>query len=96
MILRKQNLSQAAKIHFSLIKNPLADPRTPDELYFNKRSRFIRECLLDAAMNGNFLALVGESGSGKSTLRMELIENLKRSDKPVIVIEPYTLSMFHD
>ena len=96
MILRKQNLSQAAKIHFSLIKNPLADPRTPDELYFNKRSRFIRECLLDAAMNGNFLALVGESGRGKSTLRMELIENLKRSDKPVIVIEPYTLSMFHD
>lgn len=96
MILRKQNLSQTAKMHFSLIKNPLADPRTPDELYFNKRSRFIRECLLDAALNGNFLALVGESGSGKSTLRMELIENLKRGDKPVIVIEPYTLNMSHD
>ena len=96
MILRKQNLSSLAKTHFNIVKNPLADPRNASELYLNKKSRFIRECLLDAAQNGNFLALVGESGSGKSTLRMELLENLKHSQKPVIIIEPYTFSMSRD
>lgn len=93
MILRKQNLTGQARQHFGLVKNPFADPQKATDLYFNKKSRFVRECLLDAAQNGNFLALVGESGSGKSTLRMELIENLKQSDKPVIIIEPYTLAM---
>lgn len=96
MILRKQNLTGLARQHFGFVRNPLQDPRNAGDLYFNKKSRFVRECLLDAAQNGNFLALVGESGSGKSTLRMELIENLKQSDKPVIVIEPYTLNMSHD
>lgn len=96
MILRKQNLSELARQHFEFVKNPFQDPKNSSELYLNKKSRFVRECLLDAAQNGNFLALVGESGSGKSTLRMELIEQLKNSDKPVIVIEPYTLNMSHD
>lgn len=93
MILRKQNLTMEAKRHFGFIKNPFSDPQKSADLFFTKRTRFVRECLLDAAKNGNFLAIVGESGAGKSTLRGELIENLRMEDANVVIIEPSTLTM---
>ena len=93
MIFGKQTLVQGARKHFSLMRDPFADPQTVDEIYLTPESRYVREVMYDAACNGNFLAIIGESGSGKSTLREEMIERLKTSGESVIVIEPYTLSM---
>ena len=93
MIFGKQTLVQGARKHFSLMRDPFADPQTVDEIYLTPESRYVREVMYDAACNGNFLAVIGESGSGKSTLREEMIERLKTSGESVIVIEPYTLSM---
>lgn len=93
MIMRKQSLTMHTRQAFGLVKNPFADPQTPEDVYLSPESRYVREVLYDAAANGGFLAVVGESGSGKSTLRKELIGRLRVEDPSVIVIEPYTLGM---
>ena len=79
--------------HFKMLRDPFADPLGVEDVYLNPDSRFVRETMHDAAVNGNFLAVVGESGSGKSTLREELVERLRLNGESVIVVEPYTLSM---
>ena len=93
MILRKQSLSMQARKAFCLVKNPFDDPESPADVYLTPDSRFVRECLFQAAVGGGFFALVGESGSGKSTLKEELISRIGAENMPVIVIEPYTLAM---
>lgn len=93
MIMRKQNLAMRTRQAFGLVKNPFADPQSPEDVYLSPESRYVREVLYDAAANGGFLAVVGESGSGKSTLRKELIERLRVEDPSVIIVEPYTLGM---
>lgn len=93
MILRKQRLSMTARAQFGLTRDPFADPQSPADVYLSPETRYVREYLYDAAVNGNFLAVYGESGSGKSTLREDLIERLRGNGDPVIVIEPYTLCM---
>ena len=93
MIFGKQTLVQGARQHFSLTRDPFADPQMAADIYLTPESRYVREVMYDAACNGNFLAVIGESGSGKSTLREEMIERLNTSGESVIVIEPYTLSM---
>lgn len=93
MIIRKQRLSSATRQHFKLVRDPFADPQQPADIFLSPETRYVREAMYDAASNGNFLAVVGDSGSGKSTLREELVERLRVSGEPVIIIEPYTLSM---
>lgn len=93
MIIRKQHLKMSTRQHFKLLRDPFADPQGVEDVYLNPDSRFVRETMHDAAVNGNFLAVVGESGSGKSTLREELVERLRLNGESVIVVEPYTLSM---
>ena len=93
MIIRKQHLSMSTRQHFKLLRDPFADPQSVEDVYLSPDSRFVRETMHDAAVNGNFLAVVGESGSGKSTLREELVERLRLNGESVIVVEPYTLSM---
>lgn len=93
MILKRQSMSQQARQTFGLIRDPFDDPQTPEAVYLSPQSRYVREAMRDAAVNGNFLAVVGQSGSGKSTLKSELCEYLTENEKSVIVIEPYVLTM---
>ena len=93
MIFGKQALSQAARQHFGLRRDPFGDPQSAAEIYLTPETRYVREVMFDAACNGNFLAVIGESGSGKSTLREEMIERIRASGEAITVIEPYTLSM---
>lgn len=93
MILKRQTFTQQARQAFGLKRDPFDDPQTPEQVYLSPRSRYVREAMRDAAVNGNFLAVVGQSGSGKSTLKSELCEHLADNEKSVIVIEPYVLTM---
>lgn len=93
MIIRKQTLTPVARRHFKLTRDPFADPQDMDDVFLTPESRYVRETMYDAAVNGGFLAVVGDSGSGKSTLREELIERLRKDGDSVIVVEPYTLAM---
>ncbi|MAD44035.1 MAG: transposase [Oceanospirillaceae bacterium] len=93
MLLRKQSLTQAARQHFKLSRNPFDEPRSQKEVYLTPDARYVRESLRAAARHGGFKAVVGESGSGKSTLRKDLIEWIDHEQLPITVIEPYVLGM---
>lgn len=93
MIIRKQTLPPATRQHFRLLRNPFGDPSSTEDIYLSPETRYVREAMHDAAVNGNFLAVVGESGSGKSTLRDELLARLEAEQEKVVVIEPYVLGM---
>lgn len=72
MLLRKQGLAPAAKKHFGLFRDPLADEMTSHEdVFVSPDIRFVREGMWQTARHGGFIAVVGESGSGKSTLRKD-------------------------
>ncbi len=92
MLLRKQRLSQTAKEHFRLARDPFAqDPAEPDDVFMTKRLREIQADMESALLNGRFIAVSGESGSGKTTLR-ELVEE-KLKNRSVKIIKPYVLGM---
>ena len=93
MLLRKQNLTPAARRHFSLQRDPFADPVTSEDVYLGSDIRYVREAMYQVARQGGFLAIIGESGAGKTTLREELIDRLQREEQAVIVVEPYVLAM---
>lgn len=94
MLLRKQGLAPAAKKHFGLFRDPLADEMASHEdVFVSPDIRFVREGMWQTARHGGFIAVVGESGSGKSTLRKDLIDRINRESQRVIVIEPYVLGM---
>lgn len=84
-------LSQAAKQHFQLFRDPfLDDVQGPDDVYLSADQRYVREAMYQAARSGGFLAVVGESGAGKSTLRKDLIERIKRDGDQLTIIQPAT------
>lgn len=94
MLLRKQGLAPAAKKHFGLFRDPLADEiQSADDVFISADIRYVREAMWQTARLGGFIAVVGESGSGKSTLRRDLIDRVRREGQNVIVIEPYVLGM---
>jgi len=93
MILKRQSLNPQARQAFGILRDPFDDPQKPEHVFLTPQSRYAREALRDAAVNGNFLALVAESGAGKSTLKAELLEYLKENETDVVVIEPYVLTM---
>ena len=94
MLLRKQGLAPAAKKHFGLFRDPLADEMASHEdVFVSPDIRYVREAMWQTARHGGFIAVVGESGSGKSTLRKDLIDRIQREGQRVIVIEPYVLGM---
>lgn len=93
MLLRKQVLTQAARAHFRLSRDPFIDCREPADVYLSADIRYVREAMWSTVRHGGFLAVVGESGAGKSTLREELLERLQRESPGVIVIQPYVLAM---
>ena len=92
MLLRKQRLSQHAKEHFRLPRDPFAhDPQEPDDVFMTPRMREIQADMESALLNGRFIAVSGESGSGKTTLRELVEEQLK--NRSVKIIKPYVLGM---
>lgn len=93
MLLRSQRLTQAARQHFALSRDPFADPETSADVWLSPELRYVREAMYQTARHGGFIAVVGESGAGKTTLREELIDRLQRDDQAVIVIQPYVLAM---
>lgn len=94
MLLRKQGLAPAAKKHFGLFRDPLADEVTSHEdVFVSPDIRYVREAMWQTAKHGGFIAVVGESGSGKSTLRRDLIDRINRESQRILVIEPYVLGM---
>jgi type II secretory pathway predicted ATPase ExeA len=94
MLLRKQSITQAARKHFELFKDPFDnDVQDAEDVFLTNDIRYVREHLWTTAKLGGFTAVVGESGSGKSTLRRDLIDRISREDAPMIIIEPYVLGM---
>jgi type II secretory pathway predicted ATPase ExeA len=93
MLLRKQALSQAARRHFELPRDPFGEVRAIEDVFFSGDIRYVRESMWSVVRHGGFLGVVGESGAGKSTLREELVDRIQREDQPTIVIQPYVLAM---
>lgn len=94
MLLRKQGLAPAAKKHFGLFRDPLADEvSSHEDVFVSPDIRYVREAMWQTAKHGGFIAVVGESGSGKSTLRRDLIDRINREGQRITVIEPYVLGM---
>lgn len=94
MLLRKQTLSSEARRKFAIFRDPFDDPQSSAEVFLSRDLRAAREaCFQTAVGNLRFVALVGESGCGKSTLREELAERLRAEGRPVVMIQPYVLSL---
>jgi type II secretory pathway predicted ATPase ExeA len=94
MLLRKQGLQPAAKKHFGIFRDPLADEmESHEDVFISPDIRYVRQALWQTATKGGFIAVVGESGSGKSTLRKDLLDRINRESQRVIVIEPYVQAM---
>ena len=94
MLLRKATLTQAAKQHFGLRRDPFNDEiQSADDVYMTPDVRYVREAMFQTACHGGFVAVVGESGAGKSTLREDLQDRINREGRQIIMIEPYVLAM---
>jgi type II secretory pathway predicted ATPase ExeA len=85
-------LTQQAKKHFSLFRDPFVDDvQGPEDVFLAGEQRYIREAMFQTAKHGGFLAVIGESGAGKSTLRRDLVERIQREQAPITVIQPASL-----
>jgi type II secretory pathway predicted ATPase ExeA len=94
MLLRKQSLTQAARKHYSLFRDPFnEDVGDAEDVFSSPDIRYVREYLWNTARMGGFCAVVGESGAGKTTLLRDLRDRVRREDAPVVLIEPYVLGM---
>jgi type II secretory pathway predicted ATPase ExeA len=94
MLLRKQTITQQARKHFGLFRDPFDnDVQEPSDVFVSPDIRYVREAMWLTAKQGGFVAVAGESGSGKSTLRRDLIDRITREDAPIVVMEPYVLGM---
>ncbi len=94
MLLRKSTLTQAARRHFGLVRDPFNDEiNSAEDVYLTPDVRYVREAMFQTACHGGFVAVVGESGAGKSTLREDLQDRIRREGKPIVMIEPYVLAM---
>ena len=94
MLLRKATLTQAARRHFGLVRDPFNDEiQSADDVYMTPDARYVREAMFQTACHGGFVAVVGESGAGKSTLREDLQDRINRESRQIVMIEPYVLAM---
>ena len=85
-------LTNAARKHFSLFKDPFTDDvRSAEDVYQNSNVRFVAEYMYQAAKLSSLIAVVGESGSGKTTLRKMLIDRINASSEKIKIIFPRTL-----
>ena len=94
MLLKKSTLTQAARQHFGLFRDPFNEEiSSADDVFQSPDIRYVREAMFQTAAHGGFVAVVGESGAGKSTLREDLTDRILRDGKQIVVIEPYVLAM---
>lgn len=94
MLLQNAALTQEARKHFGLPRNPFVDDvQSSDDVYQTPSVRYVRASLLDCAQHHGFIAIVGESGAGKSTLAEDLEERIRTEGREVVVIRPYVLAM---
>ena len=97
MLLRHQTLTQAARQHFRILRDPFVDElRGGDDVFITEDIRHVRAAMRSTAQHGGMLAVVGESGSGKSTLRHDLADWIASSGENITVIEPYVIGMSSD
>lgn len=84
-----QMLSQNAKKHFSLFRDPFVnDVESADDVFLSADQRYIREAMFQTAKLGGFIAVIGESGAGKTTLRKDLLDRIQREKMPISAIQP--------
>ncbi|SEO69374.1 Type II secretory pathway, component ExeA (predicted ATPase) [Aquisalimonas asiatica] len=82
-------LSQLARRHFSLFRDPFMDDvQGPDDVFLSPGQRYIREYMFSTAKHGGFLAVIGESGAGKSVLRRDLLDRIQRDGESITPIMP--------
>jgi type II secretory pathway predicted ATPase ExeA len=94
MLLQKATLTQQARAHFNLPRDPFTDDvQTTEDVYQSAHVRYVRTVLLDAAMHHGFVAITGESGAGKSTLAEDLEQRILDERRDVVVVRPYVLQM---
>jgi type II secretory pathway predicted ATPase ExeA len=93
MLIRKQTLTQQAKVKFGLPSHAFQEPTEQAQVFLSPDGKYINMTLRNAATIGGFVAVIGESGAGKTTLKRNLIDWLHSESKPVTVIEPYVLAM---
>lgn len=94
MLLQNEALTQTARDHFKLARNPFVDDvQSSADVFQTPSVRYVRNTLMDCANHHGFVAIVGESGSGKSTLAEDLEERIRTEGKDVLVIRPYVLAM---
>lgn len=92
MIHRKEALTDHAKKHWRLFRDPFSDDiNAPEDVFLSYDQLYVREAMYGAAQYGRFVAIVGESGSGKTTLRREMIDRIRRERLPIQVIQPRTI-----
>lgn len=94
MLLRKQGLSQAARRHFGLFRDPFQDDiQSHEDMFVSPDIRYVRDSMLQTAKHGGMLAVIAESGAGKTTLLRDLDDRIVREGLPIIMIRPYVLAM---
>ncbi len=82
-------LTQAAKQHFKLFRDPFQDDiQAPEDVFLSDAQRQVREAMFITAKHGGFLAVVGESGAGKSVLRRDLIDRIRREGHQITCVMP--------
>ena len=92
MLLKKSTLTQAARQHFGLFKDPFNEEiGSADDVFQSPDIRYVREAMFQTAAHGGFVAVVGESGAGKSTLREDLADRLLRDGRPGMTGEAYVV-----
>lgn len=88
----KEMLSQEAKKHFQLFRDPFqADVNCAEDIYLSEDGRYIRQAMHMTAKHGGFIAVVAESGAGKSVLRRDLVDRVGRDSSPIRIIFPRSL-----
>lgn len=90
MLLKNETLTEAARKHFKLTRNPFVDDiQSRADVFASQSGRYVRAALWECTQRHGFIAIVGESGSGKTTLREDLQERIREEHKPVVLIQPY-------
>lgn len=94
MLLRGQKLTDVARKHFALFRDPFrGEIRVHEDLFITLDARYCREAMWQTALHGGMTAIVGESGSGKTTLREDLAERIGAEGEAVLLITPYVIDM---
>lgn len=94
MLLRKQPLTNEARRHFKIARDPFTDEmQESGDVYLSDDIRYVRATMRQTAKHGGMLAIVGESGAGKTTIKHDLKDWIVANREPITVIEPYVLGL---